>query len=297
MFSNIRELGDSKVLGRSKALSHSKSERGSILKWRWLPAKMPPPWGCPLQVLASRAEVPGGPRAEKCLSFQQEVGGGRVQAVGGAPKAGREGRRPGGLNPLLPHHHLGSPPGRANFIFAASIRSSWVWKQKVTYQPCGCAWVGEVAWGSCEAEVDLFVFVVAFVFVFVFEAALGTCSQVSPLKLTISHHPSHDHLQLGVQVVSPVQGGLKPGQPSDELQPPERVLLANLNVFHTSNLAFWSTHLSQDCWNLKQNPLVAGEKSTTGNAALAKGAVFYLRFWLPRAQILDMDKFFLYMYG
>lgn len=38
--------------------------------------------------------------------------------------------------------------------------------------------------------------------------------------------------------------------------------------------------------------LVAGEKSTTGNAALAKGAVFYLRFWLPRAQILDMDKFF-----
>ena len=43
MFSNIRELGDSKVLGRSKALSHSKSERGSILKGRWLPAKMPPP--------------------------------------------------------------------------------------------------------------------------------------------------------------------------------------------------------------------------------------------------------------
>ena len=86
--------------------------------------------------------------------------------------------------------------------------------------------------------MDLFVFVVAFVFVFVFEAALGTCSQVSPLKMTISHHPSHDHLQLSVKVVSPVQGGLKPGQPSDELQPPERVLLANLNVFHTSNLAF-----------------------------------------------------------
>ena len=75
--------------------------------------------------------------------------------------------------------------------------------------------------------MDLFVFVVAFVFVF--EAALGTCSQVNP---------SHDHLQLGVKVVSPVQGGLKPGQPSDELQPPERVLLANLNGFHTSNLAF-----------------------------------------------------------
>ena len=52
--------------------------------------------------------MPVGPKAEKCLSFQEEKVGGREEQVAGAPKAERVGRKPGDLNSLL--LHLGVPP-------------------------------------------------------------------------------------------------------------------------------------------------------------------------------------------
>ena len=87
----------------------------------WLPAKMLPPWGCTLQTLEVRGDVP---KAEKCLSVQHEVAGGRVhqQQATGVPRAGKEETIPGGLNfLLLLHHHPGTPPGWAKFIFSASM--------------------------------------------------------------------------------------------------------------------------------------------------------------------------------
>ena len=88
----------------------------SAQRCRCSPAKMLPPWGWPPLILARAAEVAGDPKAEKCLSSQQQVAGGSLLQVPGAPRAGRVGRRPSG--PTSPH--LDIPPGWANCLLCIS---------------------------------------------------------------------------------------------------------------------------------------------------------------------------------